>query len=724
MIVNHEEKQIIRSNDFEHHEFKVDVSVLSILRNSLYSRKAEAACRETTCNALDAHVDAGIVEIPIEVTLPTLFDPVFKVRDYGKSMSDEVVRDIYSYYGKSTKRTSNQAVGGFGIGKLSPLCIAPAFQLTCVQNNYKRIYTIYVNEQNIDQIDLIFEGETDEKNGTEVSFGVKPADINQFEEACGKVFRFWPTYPIIHNCPDYTKEVIEYHLLKPSRWGFMKNVSAPCVVCGPIAYSIDESQIPNLNDVQRKIINKGLAIFVGIGDVNLQASRESISYTPKTIKFLQSKIREIENEIIEEVKSKLDSLKTELDGRRFFHNIFTELGELGVISDLVKSNIQVVVNGMPIVESFFRINKDLNISLKEVALRRNKQWKSVARVDYTEIFQFFHAENPINDATRLFYDLKWSKNGRIRNLCKYYFEQNKFADGQLVYVFQVNHISQLQSYCDKTGIDINLFKDINQTIIIPKKTRVKSDGDKIVSNCKIYDGDDSYDGDDIVEDDGSDIKSLDLDFSSVESAYCIFSHYGKYYYYEGVKSVEVSLSTIHNFLKEVDSEYAENPIIYIVPLKNKAKITNKFKRIGEILPNLIQTYFGELPCDKTNISKINSDLNYPIKGLKKAIEKGNYVPSEFLVEIFEKIDFASSVNDPYIYIANDFGIKTENPNYQKNLNEITKLIKKFLSNYPLFEDITYYQWDYSDKVKKYIEYMNLIDEKNLQKSLEFSPVTV
>jgi hypothetical protein len=693
------------------------------LRNSLYSRKAEAACRECCCNSLDAHTEAGISETPIEVTLPSLFEPVFKVRDYGKSMSDEIVRDIYSYYGKSTKRTSNQAVGGFGIGKLSPLCIAPAFQLTCIQNGYKRIYTIYVNEQNIDQIDLIFEGKTGEKTGTEVSFGVKPADIESFKIACQKVFRFWPTHPIIHNCEDYEKEVVEYHLLKPNRWGFTKDGSTS-VVSGPIAYSLDYTQIPDLSDTQKSLLKKGMVIFVGIGDVTLQASRESISYTPKTIKFLQNKIREIEKEIVDEVKVKLDSLKTECDGRRFFHNIFTDLGELSVIADLVKKDIKIVVNGVPIVEDFFRVQKEDNITLLEISRKRDRSYNLRVRLDETQIFQYFKAEKA--EKCCLFYDLKRSKNGRVKNLCRYYFSEGNLGEYQMIYVVQVGSIDTLKKYCEKTGIDFGVFQDINETIILPKKVRDKTKRNPASGNCKIYDLDDEYEevDDEIVDGhDSEPILTLDLDFSKVEKAYYIFSHYGKYYYDAGLKDVGSSLSDIHKFLKHAAPDYADNPIIYIIPVKNKDKITPNFKRIGEILPGLLAAHYDKPAAEKVSVNELHTEYSYPLTAIYNQINKGEFVPSEKLARILDQIDFSKSPTDPFKNLSYEFQVKTKSEEIQKLANKLSALTKEFMKSYPIFTDVSYYRWGDKNMIQHYLEYITLIDEKNSKNSLEVSSVT-
>lgn len=723
MILNQEEKNIVRSDDFESREFKVDVSVLSILRNSLYSKKAEAACREISCNGLDAHIEAGIPEIPIEVSLPSLFDPTFKVRDYGKSMSDEIVRDIYSYYGKSTKRDSNKAIGAFGIGKLSPLCISPAFQLTCIQEGIKRIYTIYVNEQNIDQIDLIFQGETDEKTGTEVSFGVKPNEIQQFKDACRKIFRFWPTYPTILNCSDFRKEVVEYSLIRDSRWGFQKNGST-CLVSGPIAYNLDQTQIPNLTDLQRQILNKGLAIFAGIGDVTLQASRESISYTPKTIKFLQDKIVEIEQEIIAEVQSKLNSLKTELEGRRLYRNILTDLGELSVISDLVKSSIKIVVNGEHIFEDFFRIPKGSNMLLYNGSHERNRRSQKVKfSVFETDIFNFLSAEKPIDDRTRLFYDLKMSKKGRIRNLLKHHIDGKNFVIGNELYVFQIGNLKELQDYCAAKGIDFAVFKDINTTVILPKRVRSPNGSAKSTCNCKIYDPEGMFEGETEDDEKNNYLDNIYLDFYSLDSAYCLFSHYGKIYYDAGQmrEASEWEIKEAYDLLKKTDLDFADEPIIYVVPVKNAGKITDKFKKLVDVLPVLLKAQCDNQPVLKLNIEDICKDNE--VKALKEAVEKGNYQITPELTEIIDSLSFEEVKEDTYSRLKSRFGISDKvDASVYKRDEATKKKIEKYFDSYPLLKHISSYHWIDKKSVKELIRYMSFIDQEKSKKELVIETV--
>ena len=58
----------------------------AILSSRLYQDKILACIRELSCNAFDAHVDAGKADQPFEVHLPTSFEPWFSVKDFGTGL--------------------------------------------------------------------------------------------------------------------------------------------------------------------------------------------------------------------------------------------------------------------------------------------------------------------------------------------------------------------------------------------------------------------------------------------------------------------------------------------------------------------------------------------------------------------------------------------------------------------------------------------------------------
>src|SRR4051794_3841103 len=95
------------------------VHIMSVLTN-LYSDPEYAIIREYATNAWDAHIEAGILR-PIEVVTPTDLSPYLSIQDWGVGLDKDGIERIYSKYGASTKRESNDFNGQLGMGCKSAL---------------------------------------------------------------------------------------------------------------------------------------------------------------------------------------------------------------------------------------------------------------------------------------------------------------------------------------------------------------------------------------------------------------------------------------------------------------------------------------------------------------------------------------------------------------------------------------------------------------------------
>ena len=114
--------------------------IMSVLTD-LYSDTAMACIREYSTNARDAQIEAGH-DGPIDITLPSMLLPVFKVRDYGKGLSLDDIRNVYSKYGASTKRESNGFNGMLGLGAKSALTYTSSFTVVSVNGGYRHVVEV------------------------------------------------------------------------------------------------------------------------------------------------------------------------------------------------------------------------------------------------------------------------------------------------------------------------------------------------------------------------------------------------------------------------------------------------------------------------------------------------------------------------------------------------------------------------------------------------------
>ena len=145
-------------------------------RDGFYSNKILAPIREYSTNASDAHIEAGISERPIEITLPTVMEPELKIRDFGKGLTIDQLTDIYFKYWKSTKRNTNELNGALGIGCKSFFAYSDVFTVVSICDGYKTVVT----GQRNGFADVIYHQSTDEPSGIEIVGPIQSKDIERF----------------------------------------------------------------------------------------------------------------------------------------------------------------------------------------------------------------------------------------------------------------------------------------------------------------------------------------------------------------------------------------------------------------------------------------------------------------------------------------------------------------------------------------------------------------
>jgi DNA topoisomerase VI subunit B len=194
-MIQNQEQFSIQSDSLSSAKFSLKqenlAHVFGILRSNLYSDKILAVIREYSTNAFDAHVAHNKPNLPIELTLPTVIEPTFQVRDFGKGLTEEDVFEIYSSYGASTKRNSNSYVGTLGMGSKAGFAYSPSFTITSYNGGMKKVYEAYIDETNIGTIAKVHEEATYEPTGICVKIDVRSADIRQFRDTAYNFFQYF-----------------------------------------------------------------------------------------------------------------------------------------------------------------------------------------------------------------------------------------------------------------------------------------------------------------------------------------------------------------------------------------------------------------------------------------------------------------------------------------------------------------------------------------------------
>lgn len=333
MIVTTTETVIERNNTTEEKMFTIKgtASAFKILSSGLYSNKILAVVRELACNAYDAHTAAGNNTTPIEVKLPSPLNPTFYVKDYGTGLSHEQVLDLYTAYFNSTKTDSNDFIGALGLGSKSPFSYASEFTVESRFNGERRTYACFINENGFPSITLLnTHTDEDAPNGLTILLAVEQNDINKFHNAAKTAFMYFNVQPNIVGIPDFTPYIMEYSI-GGANWKIRKPVngigtiySGARVVQGLVSYPIDRHMLTprGMTSLAENIAKLDIDIFVPIGDVDVAASREALSYDPRTITNLLEIFEQIADEFWGTHQDKFDACATKWEAA-VLHNTLT-----------------------------------------------------------------------------------------------------------------------------------------------------------------------------------------------------------------------------------------------------------------------------------------------------------------------------------------------------------------------------------------------------------------
>jgi len=313
------------------------VYIFDILRNKLYSDKALAVVREYSTNAADANVENGVGSTPIIITVPNPMSPQFKVRDFGKGLSEDEVRNVYCMYGRSTKRDSNSFTGQLGLGSKSGFAYGDSFVITSFLDGKKTVYTAYIDESKLGAIAKISEEDTKEKNGIEITIPVKSADVSVFKSKIASVIRHFKVKPKINGAIDKIDSTI---LFSGDYWevtsgnsiayGYSgKSPKTSLAVMGNIAYPIDSSQVfPeeagnywNTKEKGMKFICGNTVLHFDIGDISIAASREDLEYNVSTIQAIKKKAFSAWNDFIKTLNNGLNLCDDGVKARAYLNRV-------------------------------------------------------------------------------------------------------------------------------------------------------------------------------------------------------------------------------------------------------------------------------------------------------------------------------------------------------------------------------------------------------------------
>jgi hypothetical protein len=158
-----------------------------VLSSSLYSDKPRAVARETLCNAWDAHIEAGVTDKAVKVSVT---DNKLIIQDFGHGIHRDQIHPTYGTYGGTTKVANDAVTGGFGLGCKAPFAYTEHFEVTSCHKGVKTIYRMSLSSAVVGGLPTITEivSIPTTETGLTVSMELKDRhDAHQFIELVRRI---------------------------------------------------------------------------------------------------------------------------------------------------------------------------------------------------------------------------------------------------------------------------------------------------------------------------------------------------------------------------------------------------------------------------------------------------------------------------------------------------------------------------------------------------------
>ena len=279
----------------------------------LYSNRELACIREYSTNAYDSNKEKALrdgTEIePIQVTLPSMMHPYFTVQDFGVGMSETELREIYTQFGDSTKRDSDEFNGMLGFGSKSAIAYTNTFTVTAVKNGIKTVGVVSRREDAtggyLVTMKIVISGmETNERDGVQIQIPVH--NWREFEQKAVDFYRFWLPGRVLVNGKEpvwAVGEKIDDNLY------YYPHAGASYVVMGNVPY-----KIANPDALFPKGMNKiSFVAYVPVGAVEFTPAREALKYSEHTKDNLHKIIGDFVSKSVDLAKKEIAAAKTHFE---------------------------------------------------------------------------------------------------------------------------------------------------------------------------------------------------------------------------------------------------------------------------------------------------------------------------------------------------------------------------------------------------------------------------
>lgn len=608
----------------------------SILVSGIYQYKIEAIVRELSTNAVDSQKQAGNFS-QFEVHLPTHHEPEFTIRDFGTGLSREELEGIYFNFFASTKEDSNEYTGFIGIGSKSPLCYnTKSFNVESWKDGKHYIYLCNIGDGGVPDYNFVLEEESNEPSGLKIQVSVNPNDIDEFKECAEKIYRWFD--------------------IKPKFIGEQADISDPCILrnevfgiyddyktialMGNVSYPINYH--PALSSY-KTFIDKKLVLFFDIGEIEFNAAREGLEYTPKTIKKIKEKFDQVLCRIESEIEKKITNSKSTFEAIKNWKLMKREVaGQLGC-SHLIKNNFE--YNGENILVHDYNIKNE-----RFPVYGRSKEHLVLC---------------PEPDVIYVHNDMKVGAKGRCKLLTQ---------KGQTVCLLNVN---------DNLPIDISE-SDYILASSLPKPARTSTTRNKVSSFMRMLNT--SYVTQAWA---AEDIKNATSKYYVIRKGYYVEhdgTEYNPYTVYKRLKACGIT-DDVYGINKKEEQSVIDAGFINVLD-HSKIELEKKYQEILKEVPDIEKylenkaiydsnyRFFNNIKYFKNKLSNNHELLS--LLDIEKYISKNKDKVSQLLKDI-------KFLEENKLFVKYNSSFSTNNSIIQKY-----NLLSSFYINEDMFKDLRYY----------------------------------
>lgn len=305
-----EEELII--GEIETVESSIDVDknlafVLDTVSSKFYSDPIGSIVREITSNCFDAHVEVGSDEPVVIKLYYNLENEGYTIEfiDRGVGMNDQRFNKIYMSWFNSTKRDTNEQIGGWGLGSKSPFSYTNQFMITTIADGIKTTRILSKPQGELPKAETIYRQPSNEHNGTTIRIDIKNyADAIKFQIAIKEQLTYFDNVFIdasstfsfdndyrIYDCR-YFKYRSGLSVSSYQQFSVREEGQTMHILLGNVKYPINWSII-NMHPTTIPV-----GVKFNIGELAVTPNREAIEYREESIELIKDRVKKAKQEIL------------------------------------------------------------------------------------------------------------------------------------------------------------------------------------------------------------------------------------------------------------------------------------------------------------------------------------------------------------------------------------------------------------------------------------------